>query len=320
MRKNFLYRIFRINQLNKGGVNAGTLYVIVIMVAITSFAFFLNGGNLFTPPSFPPLPENGPGGTQEIVFNQVQDPGKKNLQLQTFTVKNLPTPTPSCLSQIAVDFLIDISGSMAFGDKQAKEKEALSAFTQRMGDTSVIGIQTFSRGAQENVPISLYKDVKPQVQATINSLTASGNTETRTGLTLSKQKLQEAISQNKFPGYKYSLVFITDGVPETTNPNEQDCIATATRDDGYRRCFARAQDPRVPTNLGTEIKDLGVDVYSISITSQEGSDVALQPHLDALLQNIASQPLATHYYTSLNGGNLNTILDNVLNTICQEQP
>jgi uncharacterized protein YegL len=299
--------------LQKGGINnTGTLYIIAIMATIISFGFLMMGGTFPVGPVADTSPPRENVGKQEIVFTQEPDPGKENLQLQTFTIKE------QCESKIAVDFLIDVSGSMRFGNKLNEEKAALKAFTDRMVDESVIGIQIFSNPnrVREVVPIGYYKDVKTQVQNTINSLVPDGATSTRDGMALARDKLSGAINANKFPDYKYSLVFLTDGIPETTNPNETDCIATATRDDGYRRCFARAQDPRIPTNIATEIKNLGVKIYSINITSNEKSDVELAPHLESLLQDVASIPISDHYYTSFEGKGLTGILDKVFSDIC----
>lgn len=298
---------FILNKLQyKGKADTGTLYVVVILISLIAFSYFLAGGSL---PAMDSANTQSNPGKQEIIFNQVNDPGKKNLQLQTFTVKN------TCESKVAVDFLIDVSGSMAFGNKQSQEKAALQAFTNRMVDESVIGIQTFSAGTSDVVPISFYKDVKNRVQSAISNLPAVGNTQTRDGLMLSETKLSEAITQKKFPEHKYSLVLLTDGIPETT-PNETDCEATAIRQDGFKRCFARPQDPRVPTNVATEIKNLGVEIYSINITSTEKSDVELAPYLEALLKDVASPPLSEHYYTSLDGADLKAILDKVFKDIC----
>lgn len=281
-----------------------------------SFGFALTGGSIFNAPTSPTATNNP--GKQEIVFSS--ESAKKNLQLQTFTVKN------TCQQTLAVDFLIDISGSMKFGDKQPKEKEALNAFTSRMGETSVIGIQTFSSNVYDNVQISYLKDVRNQVQSTISGLTADGATSTRDALKLAQQKLSAAITQKKFPGYKYSLVLLTDGVPEAAGLlpyDNQKCLVTVPDAAlGGDRCFAKIQDPRGtptdPTNIASQIKNLGVDIYSIGLTSENSSDKTLQPYLEALLQDVASQPLSTHYYTSLNGENLTNVLNNVLSSICKE--
>lgn len=302
----------------KGKLDSGMLYIIVIMAAITTFAFYMVGGKfpkMFDPAGTPKNP-----GKQEIIFEQVPDPKKKNLQLQTFKVKN------TCESKIAVDFLIDVSGSMGFngGIKQTNEKNALKAFTDRMVDSSVVGIQTFSSGATDRVPLSYYKDVRSQVSATINGLTAGGATYTRDAFALTKQKLSSAISQDKFPGYKYFLIFITDGVPEADPPIFDDAHCEIIVPDstlpGGKRCFAKIQDPRgTPTdstNIGTEIKNAGVETYSLAITSQTSSDQQLLPYLTALMQNVASTPLTTHFYSSDNGSDLKTQLDSVFKDIC----
>ncbi len=291
------------------------LFIVLIMASLVGLSFFMVGGSFPTmTPSITPATNTG---KQEIVFSQVQDPGKKNLQLQTFTVKN------SCESKIAVDFLIDISGSMAFdgGIKQTNEKNALNAFTARMLDSSVIGIQTFSKPdlVREKIPISLYKDVKSQVTNTIKSLPADGATSTRDALNLAKQKLSEAITQNKFPDYKYVLILITDGVPEAEPIRTDSASCLVVVQDTERnvpRCFAKIQDPRIPTDVSAEIKSLGVEIYSLGITSPHSSDRLLQPYLTKLLQDVASTPLSAHFYSSDNGADLKTQLDSVFKDIC----
>lgn len=315
MRKSLLPKIFAVNKL-EGRIDSGMLYVIVIMITITAFSYFMTGG-IFpkSPAATTKAPPPG-SGQQEIVFEQDTSPGKRNLQLQTFTVKN------TCEDKIAVDFLIDISASMAYGNKQRNEKNALNSFAARLTDTSVIGIQTFSdpNKVTEKVPISLYKDVKQQVTNTINNLPASGATSTRSAFDLAKQKLSEVIIQDKFPGYKYSLVFLSDGVPEVQMPesekNSTNCLATSPNPDGSNtlRCFARAQDPRTPTNIPSEIKALGVDVYSIAITDPK--DQPMKAELLQLLRDASSDPDSTYFYESVDGNDLQTVLESVLKAIC----
>lgn len=302
--------------LFRGGLNNGMLYVIVIMATIISFSFLMMGGTFpVGPKANTKAPTNV--GKQEIIFEQDADPGKRNLQLQTFKVKT------TCEDKIAVDFLIDVSGSMANGNKQVNERNALNSFASRMTDNSVIGIQIFSEpnNVREVVPISLYKDVRAQVQNTINSLTASGATSTRSAFDLAKQKLSQAISEDRFPGYKYNLIFLSDGVPEAQNlvPNSQNCLVTAPYTDPTTnlttiRCFARIQDPRTPTNIPAEIKALGVDIYSIAITDPQ--DQLMKNELLQLLRDTSSDPDSTYFYESVDGNDLTAILDNVLKSIC----
>ncbi len=289
----------------QAGGSSGMIYVVVILATLIAFSFHMVGGKL--PQQSIPTTTSDQANKQEIVFEQVKDPGKKNLQLQTFTVKN------TCENKMAVDFLIDVSGSMRENNKIGKEKDALKAFSARMNDTSVIGIQTFSSSVQEKIPLSYYKDVKGQVQNTINSLPANGWTSTRSAFELAHQKLSGVISQNKFPGYKYALILLSDGVPETADgaSNPKNCLLISNG-----RCFALAQDPRVPTNLSTDVKNLGVSIYSIAITSS--GDKTMEKELIQLLQDLSSDPDSKFFYNSIDGNNLTTVLDNVFNDICKQ--
>jgi hypothetical protein len=312
MRKKLLPGFFDPKKISLGKINTGFLYLAVIMFVIVGFAFLMMGGTF---PDYPAATTKAPSnlGEQEIVFTQDPDPGKKTQQLQTFTVKN------KCEDKIAVNFLIDVSGSMRDNNKIEKEKNALRAFTGKMSDNSVIGMQIFSDPniVREILPLSLYKDVKQQAQDAINSLTTYRATSTRDGFNLSKQKLTEAINQNAFPDYQYNLVFLSDGVPEVDMPESQktpeNCLATAPYR-GQTRCFAKAQDPRSPTNIPNEIKLLGVDIYSIAIT--DSVDQPLKNELLQLLKDAASDPDSTYFFESVDGNDLQTVLNNVLKSIC----
>ena len=310
------------------GTGLGAFYIILIMLLVILAANYFSGG-------FKPVNPNGPDGaptleqdfdpndygSQQIVFpsDAINSSDQKGLQLKTFSVN-------VCGQKTAIDFLIDTSGSMEDDGKMEKAKSALHEFTKTIGGKSVIGIQTFSKDVKERVPLSYYKEVKKQVDDTINGLKPDGWTRTRDGLTLAKEKLADAINQNKFPGYHYSLILITDGVPEIPppQPDTRDCYIRV--DDPVtapaKRCFAKQQDPRIPTNIAQEIKSLGTEgvaIYSIGIFSEASSDKQLKPYLESLLKEVASQPTNTHYYDSINANNLKQIFDNVINKICEAQ-
>jgi hypothetical protein len=315
MRNKFLAKIFNSKKLNIGKVDSSLLYIIVIMASITGFSFLLMGGVFPDPPA---ATTKAPEGieNQEIVFEQDKDPGKRNLQLQTFTVKNTEK---ACEDKIAVDFLIDVSGSMAFGNKRINQRNALNNFVSRMKDNSVIGIQIFSdpNNVREVVPISLYKNVKTQVQNTINTLPANGATSTRSAFELARQKLLDAINQKKFPGYSYNLVFLSDGIPEVAGiiHNSDNCLVIAPDSRlGGTRCFAKAQDPRSPTDIPQIIKTQGVDIYSIAIT--DPGDQPMKNELLRLLQDVSSDPDSTYFYESVDGNDLTTILERIFTSIC----
>jgi hypothetical protein len=186
-------------------------------------------------------------------------------------------------------------------------------------------MQTFSAITHDNVPFSYYKDSKGQVQATIDSLNPDGWTSTKDGMTLASRKLSEAITTNKFPGYKYYLILLTDGVPEIPQypdkpPRQCEITVPDPLEPGGKRCFSVDQDPRLPPpGIASSIKSLGVEIYSIGIFSQTSSDKAVEPNLVKLLQDVATPPITganSHYYTSINANNLDIILKNIVASIC----
>lgn len=286
----------------------GSLFVVIILVLLVIGGAIFSGGIFPTPTGSPTgAPPQDATEQQEIVYPTGSD-ARNTLQLQTFTVN-------TCRQKTAVDFVIDVSGSMQFDGKIGKEKDALTAFTNQLAENAVLGMETFSNTALQNVPISYYRDVKSQAQSTINNLQAGGWTHTRDAFALANQQLSAAISQNKFPGYQYSMILLTDGVPEVPNPTQ--CEVVVKDSQQGNRCFAADQDPRIPTDISASIKNLGVQIYSIAITSTKTSDVALQPYLEKMLTDVASQPTSTHFYTSLNADNLKVILTNIIQKICE---
>jgi hypothetical protein len=297
----------------------GYLYVLVAMFLIIGAGTLLSGGFVPVdpngpggPPTLPPYFNSADYGVQKKIFPSNADrPADKNLQLKTFKVN-------TCGQKTAIDFLIDTSGSMKLDGKIGKEKDALKALTKQLTNKSVIGMHTFSKNAREEVPISFYGDVKDQVAQKIEGLEPDRETRTRDGFSLVKQKLTEVISANKYPGYSYNLVLLTDGVPEIPPEQPRTCYFEAF-DPTYNgnRCFAKEQDPRIPTNLPADIKGMGVTIYSVGIFSQTSTDKQFYPYLSSLLKEIATSP--DHYYESIEGGNLDKILNEVLNNICEEQ-
>jgi uncharacterized protein YegL len=299
---------------------SGYIYVILIMVIVIIAGYILSGGSIPIdptgpdgPPTLEPYFNASDYGQQKIIMPSGGLPtgSKENLQLETFSVN-------ICGQKTAIAFLIDTSGSMKLDGKIAKEKEALQAFTKQLANKAVIGFYTFSRSAKEEIPLSYYKDVKKEVADTINKLKPDGETKTRNGFTLAYNQIADAIKKNKFPGYHYSLILLTDGVPELQPYDHRTCIVAF--DDPTtapaKRCFAIEQDPRTPTNIAAQLQGLGVQVYSVGIFSQTTTDKQMYPYLSALLKDVASQPLATHYYESVKGNNLKEILDTVVTNVC----
>lgn len=301
----------------------GELYVYILLIAAVIMAFLLTGGTPpsdpngpYGPPSIPPGWDPEKDGKQSLVYPaEVMNPDPHGkLQLKTFKIN-------ACLDKIAVNFLVDTSGSFAYDGKMDNMKESLRSFTDRMSNYSVIGMQTFSGVVSERVPLDYYKNQKIQVKATIDNLEPQGNTRTRDGFKLAQKLIMQAKEDKKFEGYQYVLVLMTDGIPEMHPTQKRTCIGPEIADPltaPALRCFAREQDPRVPTNIPDELKANGVRIFSVGIYSpNRPSDAAFQPRLEALLQEVASQPYQDHYYSSVHGGNLEEILDNLFNKICK---
>jgi hypothetical protein len=300
----------------------GYLYVGLIMFLTIAIATSLSGG-------FVPVDPNSPGGppTLEPYFNRedypvqhIVDPtqgytqSQQKLQLETFNVDN-------CGKNLVLLFVIDTSGSMAWQNKINHEKAALRYFTSNMGGRSVIGIDTFGGGKGDvhtRIPLNYYKANKTQVTQVINELTPNGGTPTKDAIELAYNQLQKAINSNQFPDLKYSMILMTDGVPEIMPPRT--CEAQTAPDPGSTlpRCFAQEEDPVIPHNLGTDIQKLGVDLYAINVYSPSwASDQYMFPFLTTMLQKLVSPPINTHLYTSINGSNLQDVLRQINQNICK---
>lgn len=323
--------------------------MLLIIVLIILAGTILSGGSA-------PVNPNGPGGPPTLPpyfgINGNQDEQKiilppevltpyprTNLQLKTFIVN-------VCSPKAAIDILIDTSGSMADDNKIGKLKEALRSLTENLSLKSAISIQTFSNQVSEKIPWGFYKDNKTQVQSTINNLTANGWTRMKDGFALSQQNLSEAITQNKFPGYNYTLMLISDGVPEIPPPpgalpydpskcslpnvpapvgDTRNCYVRVCdpRTAPALRCFAKDQDPRIPTNLPQLTKNLGVPIYVIGLYSNITSDNKLRPYLEPLLKDdVASNPSSIYYYAYNSADsteNLKTMFDNIFTKMCLNQ-
>jgi hypothetical protein len=312
-------------RLIKGSKSPGVgyIYVLLFMFLIIASGIVLSGGFVPVdpngpngPPTLPPYFDASDYGKQQIIVpsETISGGARQNLQLKTFDVN-------MCGVDTGVDFLIDISASMNLYDKIGKLKQGLSGFTSQLAGISVIGIQTFGSKVTDNVKMDLYKNNKGEVKTTIDGLKPEGWTRTRDGMEMASTELAGIINQNKFPGYHYALVVITDGVPEIPLPGPRTCEYTTSEPllQGGVRCFAKEQDPRFPTNIGANIKNLGVNVYTIVLTGPAGSsDARLEGPLTALMQDQASQPSSKYFYKTLNADNITQILNTVVTSICKD--
>lgn len=256
------------------------------MLIIVIGAVMLAGG-VFPKYQITPRPD-GSG-----FFTPVDD-GKtvneKSLQLKTLKFKQ-------CGETAAVDMMLDRTGSMGLlapdGQRKIdKLKTATLAFVHNLSDDSVIGLQSFDSGSITNdVPLSIYKDVKTLVDSKINTLSPGGSTPTTSALRFSYNILKDGIQ--KYPNRKIAFIFVSDGEPVPSS-----------------------QDPRLPQNApdpSSEIKKLGITVYSIGILD---AGQIRSGQMKSLLEHIATD--RSKAFIAPDGTQLTEIYNQIRFQLCGE--
>ncbi len=278
------------------------IIIIIIGAALLSGGIFPKEPQLTSPPqeAIPDITAPSPGG-------------KKSLQLETIKFK-------ACAELAAVDFLVDNSGSMRFVNKMPELKKGMSTFSNNFPDSGVVGIQIYSDpdtypplGYRELLPVSKFGDIKNKFNSIVNSMIASGGTHSRDAMAFAKERLEKA--KEKFGGYKFNLIFISDGIPETlaTNtacpggPTGNLCTFGST---GGCRCFAEEQNP---TSVANEIKGLGVRIFTIAYVDTQ--DAKFNDRLQELMRNVASTP--SDYYQAPVESQLTGILSQISEKLCK---
>ncbi|TSC66370.1 MAG: hypothetical protein CEO21_202 [Microgenomates group bacterium Gr01-1014_80] len=158
--------------------------------------------------------------------------GEKTLQVQAqraitpTPVSTTPTPTGTqCQNRkVAIDLLLDMSGSMRRGGKLPALIYALLQLQPLLSTENVIGMQKFSApddmhgsptspGAADFLQIGLYNPSTYSV--TVNSISVPNdpNTYMKDGFVLAKEKIQQAQQRGEFAGYTWNLILMTDGMP-----------------------------------------------------------------------------------------------------------
>lgn len=276
-----------------------TLTILILIVIIGSV--FLVGGVI--PKELGPLPKD----RTEVVLDTSSSGSakqKESLQLQTLKFKE-------CASTATVDLLLDRSGSMEYktpsnAQKIDRLKEAVMALTGKFTDDSIIGVQSFSSSGttppltnnfRNDVPVSYFRDVKSTFADHINALQPNGGTPTHDALQFSYDILKEALP--KYPDRKFNFIFVSDGAP---------CPGV-----GCQGTPGQNQDPRLYTpNPAQEIKDLGVNVYSLAIYD---SDKANQQDFENLMKDVASKP--ENYFAANSADDTTRLLTSIVEKICQ---
>lgn len=234
-----------------------------------------------------------PSGIYATLTESTPSADQKTLQINTVpAVLHTPspsvTPPPTCTpsTKVAVDFLIDTSGSMCETDstsgtggcsitgiipsdsKMGKLKIALIEFAEQLKTGDLVGIQTFETTA--NSPLSLGSFEKSSFLREVNNLNPSGTTNMRVGFTEAESRIRSVIGN--FKAHNWVLILISDG-----KPNHYDVFGVLQSPE--------EDSPLYPPDLVKPIKDLGVTVFTIGF----GLDA-----VDSLLRSIASSNPVTN--------------------------
>lgn len=299
------------------------LYLLLGIIILGAFILTFGG------PQFS-LSQDGNKSAGEVVPEK-PDSGRDNLQLKTIRFQQ-------CASKAAVDFLVDTSGSMNFSGKIGYVKEALKSFVGNFTDKSIAGIRRFSSAENQCptnigqvttrlVPINFYESNKAQFTAQTNALCASGATNTRSAFAAELEDIKAAVADPKFKDHTFNVVFLSDGIPESTdNPLEAQCQATGADSEYCQynnpvktcRCIDPNQDPTTNPQLAKQIQDLknlngkNVRVYSI-LVFDPATDGYYESKFTSMMQAIASPD---SFYKTTDPKKIKEIYDQISEKIC----
>lgn len=288
---------------------SSSILVLLIAVVVVASIFFVNG--IFTDTNKTPsdLTAYTPIA-QNFTDNRVV------LQLKTINFG-------SCGESAVIGFLVDQSGSMDFGSKENNLKNALRIFTNNFPPEGILGLRTYSDNTYSPivVPFDYYKNNKSQIASAIARMKPYRATHSKTAFEAEKQLLDAA--RAKYPQYKFNLIFISDGIPESQEGLDRLCPGgnLTSGDPRYCgphpdnpskcRCFDPNQDP---TQVATEIKASGVRIFTIGYI-HDISDVKFQNDLTTLMTNVASKP--DDFYFAPIDNQLTEILGGIKTKICK---
>jgi hypothetical protein len=236
-----------------------------------------------------------------------------NLQLKTINFK-------SCGNIATVGFLIDRSGSMSRGTKLANLKSALQTFATTFPDEGLISLISFTTdnsGRNDitvDIPFNLFKNVKNLFLSAIARLDPEGGTPTKDAFIVAQQEFARAKTQ--YPTRDFSMVFISDGIPETLannrlcpgGSNSRYCTPDPR---GGCRCFDVNQDPYL---IADQIKQSGVRIFSIGYIHEE-TEQKFKDDLTNLMRRVASSE--EDFYFAPIDNQLTGILSQITKEICE---
>lgn len=230
-----------------------------------------------------PVPTTPPGVTSTPVPTIHQSPTPTPRSGVTPTRTPTPTQGPSLCRgrKIAFDLLFDVSGSI--GSLSTEMAKASRRLISLLDDETVVGIQEFSVTPREVVSFNKLRNNRT---AAINLASSSTRdlTYMKNGFDFARGRINSA--KNQFPGYKWYMVFFSDGVPNCTdytrspitNLPTSPCPSDpgGTGDDGPNR----EQDPTPTANTlnGESITIWSIGFHQLLRDNSELNLAALSPY------------------------------------------
>lgn len=296
----------------------GSSLIIVLLIGliITAGIFFTNG--LFTDTN-KPISDT----TEYKPISTISNDNRVVLQLKTINFE-------SCGDTAALGFLVDQSGSMRYGEKETKLKAALNVFASKFPLGGITGLRTYSDNTYSPiiVPYNYFKNNKTNFTNAIRNMSPYKATHSKDAFVQEKADLDAAIASGKYSDYKFNLVFISDGIPESQSGLDRLCptgnLADPTTDQRYCgpypsnpsqcRCFDPEQDP---TQVAAQIKASGIRIFTIGYI-HDINDAKFQILLRDLMTNVASSP--DDFYKVPNNNDIAGILQQIVTKVCKAQP
>lgn len=276
-------------------------YVSLILILVVFFSTMLVGG-LFdypVPKSILSVPTHNPVQVYNETYN-------KNNSLQIANLRVFPEATVACTptDKIAVDFLLDTSGSMERFDREAKLKRALLGVSSFIQSDTIIGIQQFSGDTtKEVIKISPFGSVAANnngksYDELINTMKIGGGTPMRQGFKITRDTLRIAINNPVYKTFKWYLILIADGGPN------------------------KGEDPRQAARNETvsyvdQIKQMDVTIFTIGIQLDDPDNKGgTYQDRQNLMREIAT---GGNYFYEVKDSEVNaleSVFDRIANEVC----
>lgn len=281
---------------SEGSKTSKTNFLPFIILLVVGFLAFYSVDGIFPSELNSLSLKNGQGYT--MITPEPQNP-EGALQLDPIKFKG-------CSTTAAVNFLVDRSGSMAEGQKLSLLQQGILSFANKLSGQSIMGLQTFAQDWTNDINPGLFSNVKSQITNTVCTVNPNGATYTKDAFEKTKSVLISA--KASYPSYKFALIFISDGVPETIE-SDIACIPGQCRANSCT-CFAPEQDP---TAVANEVKAMGIKIYTIAYVDK--ADQNINDKLQALMKRVASP---NEYYMAPDETKILEILNKISSEICQE--